>query len=110
MLPRDTRQEVPTRYGVNGQILLHGDGSSRSKILLNDDKLLLSFATFISPITRYSKNGLPVEVDEPFVNYFIMDKSRSQLFTLSNGPAAVISDMFGKLADAEMDSMNCDRD
>jgi hypothetical protein len=33
------------RYVVSGQILLHGDGSSHSKILINDDKLLISSAT-----------------------------------------------------------------
>jgi len=100
----------PVRYVINGQIMLHGDGSSHSKILVNDDKLVISFATFMTPSTRYPKNSKPVEIDEPVTIYFIMDRSRNRLFTLSNMLTAVVTDNLGKMIDPDLDTMDCTKD
>jgi hypothetical protein len=79
---------VPTKYVVNGKLLIHGDGSAYSKILLNDERLIISFGSFVSNVHRQPKNSQPVEIDEPFVTYFILDKIRSRLLMLDNGAMA----------------------
>jgi hypothetical protein len=103
-------KKIPTRYVVNGQILLHGDGSSHSKILIDDDRLLISSATYTSSVVRHPKNSAPVEIDEPIVTYFVMDKYRNKMFTLSNYLAPLMLDSFDKLIDPDMDAMDCTKD
>ena len=93
---------------VNGQFLIHGDGSSYSKILLDDSKLLISFSVLTSKVTRRPENSSPVEIEEPFILYFVMDKSRDRLFILSNFSAMSWSgDTPITMMDADLDTMDC---
>jgi hypothetical protein len=99
----------PIKYVVNGNILLHGDGSAHSKTMLNDDRLLISFGSFMSSVRRYPKNSRPVDIDEPFVNYFIIDKIGSRLILLGNVGMTILSDMYGSLGDASLEELRCTR-
>ena len=54
---------------------------------LDDSKLLISFSVLTSKVTRRPENSSPVEIEEPFILYFVMDKSRDRLFILSNSSA-----------------------
>jgi len=101
---------LPFKYVVNGKLLIHADGSAYSKILLNDERLLISFGSFVSNVHRYPKNSHPVEIDEPFVTYFILDKLRNRLLMLDNGAMVIFSDMHGNLPDASLEELPCTRD
>jgi hypothetical protein len=98
-------EKYPFRYIVSDKTLLHGDGSSSSRILLNDDKLLISVTTFTSPNVRYPQNRDSVEIDDPHTMYFIMDKSRKRFITLES----VITLLEGLTAPS-MAIMNCVKD
>ena len=101
-------KQTPVRYQVYGKILLHGDGSSHSNILLNDSNLLISFATFKAKAGRII-NGRQVEVEEPTTNFFIIDKRQEKLFILDSVMSSVLSDEMGAMPDAELSSATCSR-
>ena len=104
----DGKRDDPVRFVVNGQFLFHGDGSSHSKILLEDDKLLISFSVLTSKVTRRPENSSPVEIEEPSILYFVMDKSRDRLFILSDLSAMTWSgDTPITMMDADLDTMDC---
>lgn len=103
-------KKIPVRYVVNGQILLRGDGSSHSKILVNDNTTLISSATYTSSIVRHPKNSAPVEIDEPIVSYFVIDKAHNRMFMLSDYLAPLMLDRFDKLIDPDVDTMDCTKD
>jgi hypothetical protein len=103
-------KQFPVKYEVHGQVLLHGDGSASSKILLNDENLLISFASFMSPATRNLMAQGVARIDDMFTMYFVIDKRRGGMVVLGGAWTMPVPDVLGKLPPPDFRSLPCTKD
>ena len=97
-------------YTVSGTYLITGEGVGRSKILVNDDHLLIAFNSFLSTVHRKPPNMGEIELQEPFTFYIILDKRDGRMLVLDNQLTQTMSDTYGSLPDAHLDdAASCHR-
>jgi hypothetical protein len=100
-------KSYPHGYRVDGDRLLHSDGTFSSTIIENNSDHIISYYSFLSKTTRYPDNSAPVRVSEPMVGFIIIEKRSGRLTLLSNDTMSVLADQYGTLPPPEIDTEQC---